>query len=214
MVQGSRLLHIAKMTGAAGMENHLLLLLPGLRERGLDVRLVVLTEPDKPMTAYLAEMNRRGVPAESMTVARSFDPALIRKLAGKLRSDGITAVHTHLIHADLHGWLAATLAGVKRIYSTAHNDDGFRKLLPVRLFQAFFWRQMTAGVAISEAVRQFLIHTEFAPASKIQTIHYGFDPTEIARDCWYSRKNSAPNWGFPPMRWYLAQYADWSSRRG
>ena len=43
------IIHIAKMVSVAGMEKHLLTLLPGLRGRGLDVRLIVLTEADKLM---------------------------------------------------------------------------------------------------------------------------------------------------------------------
>ena len=51
------ILHIAKVAGISGSENHLLLLLPALRERGHDVRLAMLHE-DEPGAAELASRLR------------------------------------------------------------------------------------------------------------------------------------------------------------
>lgn len=170
-----RIVHVCKMTGVAGTETHLLALLPGLRAQGLDVRLIVLVEPDRPLDEYVARMNTLGVPTHTLPIHRDLDPALIGRLAGHLRDTQADAVHTHLIHADLHGALAALGAGTRRLYCSGHNDDPFRRRLPIRLFQAWFWRKANAGIAISEAVRQFMIRVEFAPPSKIRTIHYGLD---------------------------------------
>ena len=38
---------------------------------------------------------------------------------------GYHVVHTHLVHADVYGGIAATLRGTKLV-STKHNDDPFR----------------------------------------------------------------------------------------
>lgn len=169
-------LHICKMTGVAGTENHLLTLLPGLAKRGLDVRLLVLTEPDKPLTDYVAEMRGRGVPADSVTIHKDVELPLIGLLAERIRAERPAAVHTHLIHADWHGIPAARRAGVRRTFTSGHNDDQFRRRPAIRLIQAYLWQRLTAGIAISEAVRQFMIRFEFAPPRKVHTIHYGLDP--------------------------------------
>jgi len=50
------------------------------------------------------------------------DPLLLVRLARTLRAD---VVHTHLVHADFYGGVAATLRGA-RLVSTKHNDDPFR----------------------------------------------------------------------------------------
>jgi hypothetical protein len=42
-----RIVHLAKMTGVAGTENHLLTLLPQLANSAHDVRLLVLCEPEQ-----------------------------------------------------------------------------------------------------------------------------------------------------------------------
>jgi glycosyltransferase involved in cell wall biosynthesis len=175
-----KMLHIAKMTGVAGTENHLLTLLPGLRARGLDVHLIVLVEPDKPMDAYIAHMTGLGVPAESMIIKRDVEFPLIGRLAQKIRAGGYETVHTHLIHADWHGVVAARRAGVRKIFWSGHNDDPFRHRLPIRLIQAYLWRRISAGIAISEAVRQFMIQIEFAPPDKAVTVRYGLNVTGAA----------------------------------
>lgn len=171
-----RVVHLAKMTGVAGTENHLLALLPQLAESGLDVRLIVLCEPEKPMYAYAAQMSALGVPTELVSIRGDLDLRLIGQLSGRLRALGAEAVHTHLIHADWHGLPAALRAGVPHIYTSGHNDDPFRRRLPIRLVQAYLWRRVTAGIAISEAVRRFMIAVEWAPPHKVHTVHYGIAP--------------------------------------
>jgi glycosyltransferase involved in cell wall biosynthesis len=171
-----KIVHIAKMTGVAGTENHLLTLLPGLHERGLDARLIVLAEPARPMDAYVKQMCAAGVPTEQMLIYRDVEYGLIGRLAAKLRSEQPDAVHTHLIHADWHGVIAARRAGVRRIYWSGHNDDPFRRRPAIRLIQAYLWRRVNAGIAISEAVRQFMIRVELAPPRKAITVRYGLDP--------------------------------------
>lgn len=172
-----RVVHIAKMTGVAGTENHLLTLLPQLADNALDVRLLVLCEPEKPMYEYAARMSASGVPTELINIRGDVDLRLIGQLAARLRALQPDAVHTHLIHADWHGIPAARRAGVRCVYSSGHNDDPFRRRLPIRLVQAYLWRKLTAGIAISEAVRQFMIKVELAPPHKVHTVHYGIAPS-------------------------------------
>lgn len=193
-----KILHLAKMTGIAGTENHLLALLPGLRARGLDARLIVLAEPNRPMDSYIEQMQARGIPAEQMPIARDLDYPLIGRLAARFRAERPDAVHTHLIHADWHGVIAARRAGIRRIYWTGHNDDPFRRRLHIRLPQIYLWRRITAGIAISESVRQFMIHIELAPPAKVQTIHYGYDLTGAGRGDPAARDRLRAELGMPP----------------
>lgn len=175
----AKLLHICKMTGVAGTENHLLTLLPGLKAHGLDVSLLILTNPGQPMDAYAARMSALGVPTEQATIRRDIDFGLMRRLTGLIREGGFDAVHTHLIHADLHGIIAAGRANVKHIFTTGHNDDPFRRRLPIRLLQRYIWSRVTRGIAISDAIREYMITVEGASAQKAVTIHYGLDAARI-----------------------------------
>ncbi len=174
-----RVIHLSKMSGAAGSEGHLLALLPGLRARGVDARLWVLAEPDSPLDEYLARAGALGVPTERLTIRRDFDLALLWRLARHLRYERPDILHTHLIHADLYGVLAARLAGVPRVVSSRHNDDRFRTRPPVRLLNRALWRGIDAGIAISGAIRAFSLRVEGAPAERLHTVPYGLDPATI-----------------------------------
>jgi glycosyltransferase involved in cell wall biosynthesis len=174
-----RIIHLCKMTGAAGAEGHLLLLLPGLRARGLDARLWILVEPDNPVDHVVARAQACGIPVERIVIHHDLDPGLWRRLAARLRAAQADLVHTHLLHADLYGIPAARRARIPYVVSSRHNDDRFRYRLPVRLINRWLWRQTDAGIAISEAIRQFSIQVEGAPASRVHTIHYGLDPASV-----------------------------------
>jgi glycosyltransferase involved in cell wall biosynthesis len=174
-----RIIHLSKMTGAAGSEGHLLALLPGLRQRGLDAQLWILAEQDNPVQEYVDRAAALGIPVERLMIRHDLDLGLIRTLIRRFRAACPDVVHTHLLHADLHGTLAARRAGVPYVVSSRHNDDKFRRVLPVRLLNRWLWRQTDAGIAISEAIRQFSIAVEGVPAERIHTVHYGLDPSSI-----------------------------------
>lgn len=174
-----RIVHLSKMTGVAGSEGHLLVLLRGLRARGLDARLWILVEPGKPLDAYAAQVRAAGVPVEQIPIRRDLDPALWRDLVARLRDVQPDVVHTHLFHADLYGTLAARRAGVPCVVSSRHNDDKFRRYLPVRWLLRALWRRTDAGIAISDAIRRFSIGVEGARPDQIRTIYYGLDPATV-----------------------------------
>ncbi|WP_119072342.1 glycosyltransferase [Aggregatilinea lenta] len=175
----NRIVHLSKMTGVSGSEGHLLVLLRGLRARGLDVRLWILIEPGKPLDAYAAQLEAAGVPVEQILIRRDLDPALWRDLLARLHAIQPDVVHTHLFHADLYGTLAARRAGVPYVISSRHNDDKFRRRTPIRLLLHTLWRRTDAGIAISDAIRRFSIEVEGARPDQIRTIHYGLNPASI-----------------------------------
>ncbi|MBN2304477.1 MAG: glycosyltransferase [Anaerolineae bacterium] len=174
-----RVIHLSKMTGAAGSEGHLLVLLPGLRARGVDARLWILVELDNPIPDYVNHAHALGIPVERVVIHRHLDPGLWQRLATKFREAQPDAVHTHLLHADLYGIPAARWAGVPHVISSRHNDDKFRRKLPMRLLHRWLWSQTDAGISISEAIRQFSIRVEGVSPGKIHTVHYGLDPATI-----------------------------------
>ncbi len=171
-----QVIHLSKMTGAAGSEGHLLALLPGLRARGLDARLWILVEPGNPVDEVTTRARSAGVPVERITIRRDLDPLLARDLVRRLRAARPDIVHTHLLHADLYGIPAARRAGVPCIVTSRHNDDRFRRFLPMRWLNRWLWGQVCGGIAISDAIRRFSIEVEGAPHERVRTVHYGLDP--------------------------------------
>jgi glycosyltransferase involved in cell wall biosynthesis len=177
-----RVVHVIKATRISGAERHLLILLPALKAAGVDVSLLLLEDPAHPVDDMVAELEAAGVPVRRVPIYRHLDYRVIGRLRAALRDLRPDIVHTHLIHADLYGTLAARLSRVRTVITSRHNDDNFRRLLPVRLLHRLFWRVSSGGIAISQAIARFCIDVEHAPASKITTIYYGMTPQEIDRN--------------------------------
>ena len=95
-----RVLHVAKVTGIAGAENHLLVLLPALRALGVDAEVVLLQEPGRPVAQLVRAFLAAGVPTFELAINMDLDPWLVGRLARLVRSRGARAVHTHGVHAD------------------------------------------------------------------------------------------------------------------
>ncbi len=172
-----RVLHLIKATQVAGAERHLLALLAGLRACDVDARLGVLVEPDKPMDDYFALLAERSIPAERIIIRRDLDPGLLGRLMQLIRHHQPDIVHTHLLHADLYGIPAAKRAG-KRVVSSRHNDNAFRRRASFRLLSRLGWRMTDAGIAISDSIARFCVEVEGAPADKIRRIYYGLEAVQ------------------------------------
>ena len=179
-----RVAHIIKVTRISGAERHLLLLLPALRERGIEARLILLVEPANPMDEMLRQARDLGISTERVVIRHDMDPTLPGRLTRRLRKIQPNIAHTHLLHADLYGALAARLAGVGTVITSRHNDDKFRYHPLWRLVAPWLWRMTTGGIAISESIERFLLEIEKAPRNKIRRVHYGMPaptPSEAQR---------------------------------
>ncbi len=170
-----RVLHILKITRVAGVERHLLMLCQGLRREGIDARLLLLVERRRPMTEYVAECEQRGIPSQRMTIYHDADPSLPTRLSRAIREQDPDIAHLHLIHAEIHGNLAARSAGVPRVFVSRHNQDSFRERPPLRALLRRLWGRVDLAIVIAEHLREQVRETEGAPAAKIRRIYYGLE---------------------------------------
>jgi glycosyltransferase involved in cell wall biosynthesis len=160
-----KVVHVHRIGGIGGSERHLLTLLPALAERGLDIGFVGLDNPDAAPDPFYEQLT---IPYERLSCRWDFDSRLVRRLRRALR--GADLVHTHLVHADVHGALAARAP----LVSTKHNDDRFR-LGPYRHVERLLTRRLRRVIAISEALREFTVERVGLPADKVEVVHYGLD---------------------------------------
>jgi glycosyltransferase involved in cell wall biosynthesis len=186
-----RVVHVVKVKGIAGAENHLLLLLDGLRKRGIDAEFLLLVEPAHPVDEMVQAAEARDIPTRRVLIHSNADLGLYRRLWRELRALNPDVVHTHLLHADLFAIPVARLSRFlgKRpiIISSRHNDDVFRLQSYQRILNRLLWRMTDAGIAISEAVRRFSIDMEGVRPDCIHTIYYGYqvahgDTTALRRE--------------------------------
>ena len=171
-----RVVHIIKVIRIAGAEQHLITLLGGLRLQHVDARMILLVEPHNPMDNYITALSAQNVPVQPMVIRHHADVTLLPRLRQALEALAPDIVHTHLIHADLYGTLAARWIGVP-VISSRHNDDAFRYRRPVKMVNRMLWKMTTAGIAISDAIAQFSIMVEGARPEQMHRIHYGLEPS-------------------------------------
>jgi len=156
-----RVVHLHRIAGIGGSERHLLTLLPALAADGLEPAFVGLDGDGDPAPFY-AELERTGIPYRAASV-----PGLRRALSA-FEPD---LVHTHLVHADVFGALAA---GTTPLVTTKHNDDPFRTG-PFRFVERAVTRRARAVICITEALARFQVEHVGLPREKITVVRYGLD---------------------------------------
>jgi glycosyltransferase involved in cell wall biosynthesis len=177
-----KLLHIQKAEIVAGCENHLLTLLPSLHDRGYSITMLALTPPDRSENPFVQAMRSRGIPTATLPIRGRLDWELLPNLVRFIRKGRYDCVHTHLIHADFYGGLAAKLAHIPYICSTRHNDDAFRRHPLMR--QLLHWHSQCFHevICISNYVKQFTQTVEGVLSDKLTVIPYGFSVLEKSDD--------------------------------
>ena len=169
----TRVLHVQKVSGISGSEAHLLSVLPQLRDRGWDARMLVLDEGEEGAARFVSELDARGVPVERLRLRLDADPVAFGRLVRRFRRARPALVHTHLVHADLLGLPAAALARVPVRVSTKHGFNAFR------LRRGFGAVDRAAGslaevdVAISRGLAAHLAAVEGFDEDAFEIVHYG-----------------------------------------
>ena len=171
-----RVLHLHKVAGISGSEAHLLSLLPRLRDRGWDVRLLMLHEHEPGAWDFARELRARGVPLDALALAADVDPLAFVRLAGYLARHRPTILHTHLVHADVYGQLAGTLARIPVRVSTKHGFNEFREGRPFAFADRTIASLAHVHVAISRGLARYLADTEGFEESEFEIVHYGIVP--------------------------------------
>jgi glycosyltransferase involved in cell wall biosynthesis len=166
-------LHVQKVAGISGSEAHLLSLLPDLKERGWDIRFLMLHEHEPGAWEFAQELEAGGVPVDSIPMRADVDPATFFRVLTYLLLHRPTILHTHLIHADAYGQTAGTLANVPVRLSTKHGFNEFREgrlfALGDRTLGSLAHRQ----IAISRGLARYLAETEGFPEPDFEVVHYG-----------------------------------------
>lgn len=167
-----KVLHLHKITGIGGSERHLLTLLPALRERGIDARFLALDVEGSDAPRFYAALEERAVPFARVRCTTDVNPRMALSVIHAARAAKPDLLHTHLVHGDVYGAVAAQTLRLPLV-SSRHNDDRYL-LGPFRHVDKVFARPARRIIAISDAVRSFL---ELAglPPHKLITVRYGLD---------------------------------------
>ncbi|NOG51258.1 MAG: glycosyltransferase [Chloroflexi bacterium] len=160
-----RVVHLIKTDGIAGAEAHLLVLLPLLARRGVDVRVLFIAPVSGAGADFAEAVESHGIAVDRIPICGHGSPALIPAIARALRKLKPDIAHAHLFHAELWGVPAAKLVGVPRVVISRHNDDPRRRRQPLRTVYRGVWPMIDVCVCISNSVRRAAV-VEGAPGSQ------------------------------------------------
>src|SRR4051794_29033602 len=102
------------------------------------------------------------------------NPVLLARLVKLIRSVRPTLVHTHLVHADLHGLVAARLAGVPAV-SSDHTTPTYNRQITYRSVGRLSGRLARRRLAISEHVGRRMIAARQGRPGFVDVVPYGID---------------------------------------
>lgn len=170
-----KIVHVINTLSAAGAELHLLTLCRHLKRNGLEVIVAYLKEA-RGSRALRSDFEAEGVQVyylgfEGLGLFRAW-----LGLRWLLERESPDILHTHLPRADLLGFLSRLggfsglwVCSVHDIYSKSWRG---RWLLPLL---GLVWRRADRVIAISEAVRNWLVQDYGLVSEKIRVVYYGVE---------------------------------------
>jgi glycosyltransferase involved in cell wall biosynthesis len=174
-------LHLQKVAGISGSEAHLLSLLPRLKERGWDIRFLMLHEHEPGAWDFARELTARGIPLDAIPLAADVDPVAFFRIVGYLGRRRPTILHTHLVHADVYGQLTGAFTGVPVRVSTKHGFNEFRENRGFALGDRAIASLAHAHIAISRGLARYLEEVEGFDGESFEIVHYGIEPDGMPR---------------------------------
>src|SRR5215213_8508892 len=175
-VMTGTVLHLQKVAGISGSEAHLLSLLPRLKERGWDIRFMMLHEHEPGAWDFARELRARGIPLDAIPLAADVDPIAFLRLAGYLARRRPTILHTHLVHADVYGQVTGALTGVPVRVSTKHGFNEFRENRSFALGDRAIASLAHRHIAISRGLARYLAEVAGFDGASFEIVHYGIEP--------------------------------------
>ena len=181
MSGGPTVLHLQKVAGISGSEAHLISLLPRLKERGWDIRFLMLHEHEPGAWDFARELTARGIPLDAIPLAADVDPIAFFRIAGYLARHPPRILHTHLVHADVYGQLTGALTGVPVRVSTKHGFNEFRENPGFALGDRAIAMFAHTHIAISRGLARYLEEVEGFDGASFEIVHYGIEPNGVPR---------------------------------
>lgn len=182
---GPTIAHLQKVTGIAGSEGFLLQLGERLTARGWDCHFGMLHPPEHQVARFALE--RAGWSVHPIPIKGRFSLSAVRSIRHWLRELRPSLIHTHLIHADLHGLLGSLGLNLKRV-TTKHNDDWFKRVPGYGPFARLLNRGFDRGVVISDHLMDVYRDRLSVTSPPLRRIHYGLDP-----DTFFDRAADRPD---------------------
>ncbi|MBW2045128.1 MAG: glycosyltransferase [Deltaproteobacteria bacterium] len=163
----------------AGAEEHVLSLLRNLNRESFEP---VLVCPQELIDLMKEDLKKIDVRAYSICIRRWRNLREIKKFIEIVKLERPDIVHPHLFFATRFVAPITKFAKVPVVIETAHLREAWRKgIKRMYAVDRFFYRFVDKIIAVSGAVKNYLINDKKLPAEKISVIHNGVDLKRLQR---------------------------------
>jgi glycosyltransferase involved in cell wall biosynthesis len=187
-----KILHLINTLSAGGAELHLLTLCRHLKSQRLEPVVACLREQVKGSRSLGCNFEDEGIRVVRLKANGRFDLRSISRLAQLVTKEQPDILHTHLPRADIAGacrrLVHPSVPWVCSVHDIHDNSWSGRWTLP--LFN-LVWRRADRVIAISHAVKDWLVKERTVPSEKISVIHYGIELDRFFR----SQSGLKRKWG-------------------
>ncbi len=160
-----------------GAERQLLTLCAGLKQHGFHV----VVGSMKSGGELVDHFRSKEIPVRELGMHGGLDLAVFFRIRDWLQNEHPQIVHTHLFKADIYGGWAAASLGIPFV-CTKHNEDQYLKNFFFRWIAGLTAKRSRRVIAVSNAVRNFLVEVAAMKRSNIDVIPLGIVPINVNRD--------------------------------
>lgn len=176
-----KILHLVNTLSVGGAELHLLTLCRHLKRLGVKLVVAYLKE-GRGSRSLRSDFEAEGIRVLSPHSKQPWDGRYLMRAMKLVKNERPDLVHTHLPRADLVGfisrWLVPSVPWVCSVHGIYATHWSGRRTLP--LFR-WIWRQADRTIAISEAVKAWLVKDCRLLEKQVEVIHYGIEPERFMR---------------------------------
>jgi glycosyltransferase involved in cell wall biosynthesis len=177
-----KVLHLINTFSAGGAELHLLTLCRYLKRGGMDVVVAYLREQVKDSRSLRPDFEKEGIRTVNLHADSRYNCSCLVRLVGLLKTEQPDILHTHLPRADCAGGIARLLSPSVLWVSSVHNihSKSWSGKWALPLCDVL-WRRADAVIAISHAVKDWLVQERNISAAQVTVIHYGIEPLRFTQ---------------------------------
>ena len=172
-----KVLHLINTLSAGGAELHLLTLSRQLKARGLDLVVACLHEQVGGSRSLRGDFEAEGIKVISFEGHGRIDRTFLARTYMTVRTERPDILHTHLPRADFAGLVRRFVSPRVAWVSSVHNVYGKywsgKWALPALNLA---WRSPDSVIAISKAVKDWLVDDRGVTEGKVHLVYYGLDP--------------------------------------
>lgn len=166
-----KIIYFLNSTIRGGVEEHVLSVLEKLDRNRFEP---IFVGPKELIALIEKELDRYQVPSYAVSIFSWLDWGEINKFTKILKEEKPQIVHSHLFKAAMFAAPIAKRVGGIYVVDTAHIREAWRKGLKTAYFiDRLVYRKVDRIIAVSHAVRNYLVEVKKLPPSKITVVHNG-----------------------------------------